>query len=145
MNSKEKEIITEVKGILCCKGRILVLKRSELETTGAGEWEFPGGRIKFGESPETALEREIYEETGLNAKIDHVTHASSFTVSENRHIIVITYLCKSNKDMVSLSSEHGDYMWVRPENLCESVSEHIRNDVSVDYNEIMRYIKCEFI
>ncbi|HAP78800.1 MAG TPA: DNA mismatch repair protein MutT, partial [Ruminococcus sp.] len=41
----DKKIVTEVKGIVCCRGRILVLKRSEFETAGANEWEFPGGRI----------------------------------------------------------------------------------------------------
>lgn len=70
----DKKIVTEVKGIVCCRGRILLLKRSDFETTGAGEWEFPGGRIKFGESPENALEREIYEETGLNVKVKKITH-----------------------------------------------------------------------
>ena len=38
----DKKIITEVKGIVCCRGRVLVLKRSEFETTGAGEWEREG-------------------------------------------------------------------------------------------------------
>ena len=140
----DKKIVTEVKGIVCCRGRILVLKRSEFETTGANEWECPGGRIKFGESPENALEREVYEETGLNVKVKKITHASSFIISETENIIVIFYLCTSNHDMVSLSTEHGDYMWVRPERLVESVSEHLRNDVALDYEHIMRFIKCEF-
>lgn len=141
----DKKIITEVKGIVCCRGRILVLRRSELETVGAGEWEFSGGRIKFGESPENALEREVYEETGLNVKVKEITHASSFIVSEDKNVIIIFYLCTSNHDMVSLSTEHGDYMWVRPEKLVESISEHLRNDVALDYEKIVRFIKREYM
>jgi len=141
----DKKIVTEVKGIVCCRGRILVLKRSELETAGAGEWEFPGGRIKFGESPETALEREVYEETGLNVKVKQITHASSFVMTETKHLVVIVYLCSASHDFVSLSTEHGDYMWVRPEKLIESVSDNIKNDVARDYEKIMRFIKCEYI
>ena len=130
---------------MCCRGRVLVLKRSEFETTGAGEWEFPGGRMKFGESPENALEREVYEETGLNVNVKEITRASSFIISENENVIIIFYLCTSNHDMVSLSTEHGDYMWVRPEKLVESISEHLRNDVSLDYEKIVRFIKREYM
>lgn len=36
-------------------------------------------------------------------------------------------------------------MWVRPEKLVENISEHLRNDVAIDYEEIVRFIKCEFI
>lgn len=141
----EKKIIAEVKAMVCCRGRILVLRRSEFETGGAGEWEFPGGRIKFGETPESALEREVYEETGLNIKIRQITHASSFMMPDERHLVVIVYICTSNHDLVSLSSEHGDYMWVRPERLIESVSENIRNDVARDYEQLVRFIKCEYV
>jgi len=145
MELVDKRIITEVKGIVCCRGRILILKRSEFETAGAGEWEFPGGRIKFGESPENALEREVYEETGLNVKVRQITHASSFVMSPEKHLVVIVYICTANHDLVSLSTEHGDYMWVRPEKLVESVSDNIKSDVALDYEQIMRFIKCEYI
>ena len=44
-------------------GKVLVAKRSAGVSTG-GKWEFPGGKIKAGETPEQAVCREIVEELG---------------------------------------------------------------------------------
>ena len=62
------------------RGRWLVQRRAD---TGLlpGLWEFPGGRIERGESPEEAARRELYEETGLEAggltRLGSVRHAYS--------------------------------------------------------------------
>lgn len=49
-------------------GRILIAKRIEGDTYG-GYWEFPGGKIKSGESPENCAVRETFEEVGLRIRI----------------------------------------------------------------------------
>ena len=49
-------------------GRVLVARRPE-GVHLAGYWEFPGGRVEAGESPEQAARRELREETGLIASI----------------------------------------------------------------------------
>lgn len=48
-------------------GRRLLLTRISATGFPAGSWALPGGRIEHGESPWTAVERELYEETGLRA------------------------------------------------------------------------------
>lgn len=49
-------------------GRYLITQRTSDKAWAAGWWEFPGGGVQAGESPEEAARRELAEETGLDAK-----------------------------------------------------------------------------
>lgn len=49
-------------------GRILLLQRKDPNPMFDRKWEFPGGKIESGEDPESAMHRELFEETGLRAK-----------------------------------------------------------------------------
>lgn len=52
------------------QNNILVARRVDSSIPAAyGRWEFPGGKVDFGESPEQALLRELHEETGLTVEI----------------------------------------------------------------------------
>jgi 8-oxo-dGTP diphosphatase len=50
-------------------GKLLVCRRHRDSRFGALQWEFPGGKTEPGEAPEQALERELREELGIEAKI----------------------------------------------------------------------------
>lgn len=54
-------------GVLACRGRLLIQKR-RADDVWPGLWEFPGGVLEAGESPEEALVRELREETGLGVR-----------------------------------------------------------------------------
>ncbi len=58
-------------------GRILVTRRAPGERL-AGKWEFPGGKIERGESPEAALSREIREELGIEIQVGSFVAKSVF-------------------------------------------------------------------
>lgn len=60
--------IPVVAGFLRKDGKILVGQRPENHTL-AGQWEFPGGKIEIGETPEEALARELSEELGIESTI----------------------------------------------------------------------------
>lgn len=60
--------IPVVAGFMRKDGKILVGQRPENNTL-AGQWEFPGGKIEMGETPEFALARELSEELGIEAEI----------------------------------------------------------------------------
>jgi len=48
--------------------RILLARLAPVVTTHAGHWTLPGGGVEFGESPDDAVLRELFEETGLRGR-----------------------------------------------------------------------------
>jgi 8-oxo-dGTP diphosphatase len=75
-------------------GRVLVQRRPP-GTAMAGLWEFPGGKIDPGETPEMALVRELDEELGIG--VTHACLAPAAFASEalgDRHLILLLYVCR---------------------------------------------------
>ena len=103
-------------------GRVLLAQRPE-EKTMAGLWEFPGGKIEPGETPETALIRELDEELGINtaaaclAPLSFSSH--SYAATDNRqafHLLLLLYVCRRWKGRPR-PIEGGTLKWVRPQQL----------------------------
>lgn len=65
----EEKVVHVVAGVIRDpRGRILLARRTEGRDL-AGLWEFPGGKVEPGESPEVALQRELHEELGIRATV----------------------------------------------------------------------------
>ena len=103
-------------------GRVLLAQRPEGKAM-AGLWEFPGGKIKPGETPETALIRELDEELGINtaasclAPLNFASH--SYSASDNRaafHLLMMLYVCRRWQGRPQ-PIEGGALKWVRPQQL----------------------------
>ncbi len=76
------------------QGRVLVQQRPAGKSL-AGLWEFPGGKIEPGETPEEALVRELDEELGI--MVDPVDLVPATFVSEplaDRHLVMLLYTCR---------------------------------------------------
>ena len=93
--------------------RILITKRP-FGKPMSGLWEFPGGKVIDGESPEAALIREINEELGINIKescLSPITFASHNYNSF--HLLMPLYVCRIWQG-TPISNEGQELKWVRP-------------------------------
>ena len=100
-----KNLWDGVKGIIRKNGHILVLVKPN------GTLDLPGGRVENGETVETALKREIAEETGLKVEIHDPVEEWSFYKTPDRVIKGITFECAYLEGSVKLCSERKRYFW----------------------------------
>lgn len=91
------------------EGRILVVRRGP-EQSGAGFWEFPGGKVEAGEAPEQALVREIAEELALNIRVLELIGEEDFAYpSKTIRLRVYWASVKGGEDLAL--TEHDDFKW----------------------------------
>lgn len=81
MKKKRNTWIPVVAGILKKDSKVLLGLRPQ-EKSLPGVWEFPGGKIENGESPEEALKRELREELGIQAEIGNLSVATTHTYGD---------------------------------------------------------------
>jgi 8-oxo-dGTP diphosphatase len=97
-------------------GRVLLAQRPEGKSM-AGLWEFPGGKIEAGETPEQSLIRELEEELGIIVKeacLAPLTFASHSY--PDFHLLMPLYVCRRWDGMVT-AREGQSLAWVRPNRL----------------------------
>jgi 8-oxo-dGTP diphosphatase len=91
--------------------RILIARRAGADSL-AGLWEFPGGKLKLGESPESCLVREISEELGLEVAVVRALGFNEHRYPE-RTVRLLFYEVESRSGRVKLSA-HDRFAWVSP-------------------------------
>lgn len=76
----------------------------------------PGGHIELGEKMETALRREVKEETNLDVFDIELISITESVYDENfheeKHFIFIDFLCRTDSDNVILNEEAEEYEWI---------------------------------
>lgn len=89
-----KTVLVSAVALFDADGRVLLTQRPEGKPM-AGLWEFPGGKVEAGESPEAALAREMREELGIEicercaAPLTFVSHHY-----EAFHLLMMLYACR---------------------------------------------------
>jgi 8-oxo-dGTP pyrophosphatase MutT (NUDIX family) len=89
----------------------LLLRRGPDERIDPGYLDLPGGKVRFGEDPIEALQREVAEEVGFEVR-SHEPLLTWSRVIDDTHYVGILYAAKVRRPEVRLSDEHESYEWV---------------------------------
>lgn len=112
------------------------MKRADDDEIGGGTWEFSGGKLEFGESPQEALKREFREEAGIDVEIKKLLYVTSFKTDPARQVVLITYLCECGNCEIKLSFEHSACMWADKDEVKSRIAKGIADDM--DANDVWK-------
>ena len=111
-----KTVLVSAVALIDLDGRVLLGQRPEGKSM-AGLWEFPGGKVEPGETPEIALIRELQEELGIDtwasclAPLTFASHSY-----DDFHLLMPLFACRKWKGTPQ-SREGQALQWVRPNQL----------------------------
>ena len=106
-----KIILVSAVALIDQDGRILIAKRPDGKSM-AGLWEFPGGKVELGETPEQALVRELSEELGIktwNSCLAPMTFASH--AYKDFHLLMPLFVCRKWEGIL-IPKEEQELKWV---------------------------------
>ena len=108
---KQIEVVAAI--ILDEQGRIFATQR------GYGDWkdwwEFPGGKMELGETPQQALKREIYEELDAEIEVGELLRTIDYDYPKF-HLTMHCFKCKLTNSHITLL-EHEAAKWLAPDKL----------------------------
>lgn len=113
-----KLVLVSAVALIDADGRVLLAQRPEGKSM-AGLWEFPGGKVEKGESPEAALIRELKEELGIDtwssclAPLTFASHAY-----EDFHLLMPVFACRRWQGTPQ-AREGQTLKWVRAKDLTQ--------------------------
>lgn len=119
------------KAIIFQRDRVLVLRKSETERLAKNHhgWDFPGGGLEPDEPIMEALAREVWEETGLRVKVISPVYIYD-EVQEEKHLVILKFVCHHPEGELRLSSEHESAHWLRLEEISGSrIPEWMKDEV----------------
>lgn len=111
IDPKSLTIVASI-ALIDANGQVLIAKRPDKKHL-SGFWEFPGGKVEKGESPEKTLIREIKEELNININNKCIAPLtfSEFNY-EKFHLLLLLYVCRRWEGK-PMSMENNDIKWVK--------------------------------
>src|SRR5437773_5140303 len=111
-----KLVLVAACALVDADGRVLIAERPAGRSM-AGLWEFPGGKVEAGETPEATLIRELKEELGIVVKEDCLAPLTFASHSyADFHLLMPLYVCRRWEGTVR-AHEHERLAWVWPNRL----------------------------
>lgn len=116
--SEKRIVLVAAAALIDVDGRVLICQRPEGKQL-AGLWEFPGGKVEPGETPEACLIRELEEELGIQvAKACLAPFVFASHEYGSFHLLMPLYLCRKWEGQVQ-NREHKAMAWVKPNKLSD--------------------------
>ena len=123
MESK-RQLIVAIGLARDAQGKTLLQKRVDpLIPTADGKWEFPGGRVDFGESPEETIKREFVEEVGCEIEIVRLLPSVQSTIwkrsdGDSQHVLVVCYEVRLARGLPRpVDKKVSEVGWFSPEEI----------------------------
>ena len=111
-----KLVLVVACALIDADGRVLLAQRPEGKSL-AGLWEFPGGKVEPGETPENSLIRELEEELGIITKVACLAPLSFASHAyDDFHLLMPLFICRRFEGIPG-PREGQQLKWVRPQDL----------------------------
>lgn len=138
-SERPKVVLTNRSIVINNKGEILIVQRAKGDTWRSNFWELPGGKLDEGQDISHALEREVFEETGLLINpISRTSYIESSVISQGKYAgmpyIVIIGISLVEAGKVKLSEEHQKFVWV-------TLSEALKYELTKETNKALIVLK----
>lgn len=114
-NIRSEPALLKVTAAIIAKGEFVLAARKKQGLHLAGYWEFPGGKIEVGESPEECLARELLEEFGVRCEIGMFLGESIYDYG-NKIIHLLGYYASHREGCFRLT-DHDMIRWLLPSEL----------------------------
>ena len=117
MEEQEKRVRTVTAAVIERDGKVLVARRKP-ELVAGGLWEFPGGKLEAGETPERGLARELAEELGVPARVGErlCTVPFSGEIASFELVVFRTELLGEDLRL----TDHDEIRWLSPRDMDEA-------------------------
>ena len=109
----KSRVLVSAAALVDADGRVLLARRPEGKPM-AGLWEFPGGKVERGETPEAALIRELREELAIDT-VESCLAPVAFASHDygDFHLVLLLFACRKWEGTPE-PAEHDELAWVRP-------------------------------
>ena len=121
---KKKPIVLVASVTIFKENKVLIIK--ETTDSGCERWNFPSGRMEYGEDIPYSAYREVKEETGLDVQLIGTTGVYNFNSNVNNQVIMFHFYGEIKQGSISLEDGISEYQWIKLDNLLEWNDEELR-------------------